>query len=62
MRDTIAGRFELLTPIAEGGSGAVWRAHDLRLGTECAAKVLRQRDSADLLRFVREQSVNLDHP
>ena len=62
MRDTIAGRFELLTPIGEGGSGAVWRAHDLRLGTECAAKVLRQRDSADLLRFVREQSVNLDHP
>ena len=62
MRDTIAGRFELLTPIAEGGSGAVWRAHDLRLGTECAAKLLRQRDSADLLRFVREQSVNLDHP
>ncbi|MDO4919795.1 serine/threonine protein kinase [Kocuria sp.] len=62
MRDTIAGRFELLTPIAEGGSGAVWRAHDLRLGHECAAKVLRQRDSADLLRFVREQSVNLDHP
>ncbi|RLZ02747.1 serine/threonine protein kinase, partial [Kocuria tytonicola] len=62
MRDTIAGRFELLTPIAEGGSGAVWRAHDLRLGRECAAKVLRQRDSADLLRFVREQSVNLEHP
>ncbi|RKQ36277.1 protein kinase domain-containing protein [Kocuria tytonis] len=62
MRDTIAGRFELLTPIAEGGSGAVWRAQDLRLGRECAAKVLRQRDSADLLRFVREQSVNLEHP
>ncbi|QMS56971.1 serine/threonine-protein kinase [Kocuria varians] len=62
MRDTIAGRFELLTPIAEGGSGAVWRAQDLRLGRVCAAKVLRQRDSADLLRFVREQSVNLEHP
>lgn len=62
MRDTIAGRFELLTPIAEGGSGAVWRAHDLRRGRECAAKVLRQRDSAELLRFVREQSVDLEHP
>ncbi|CAL8897564.1 hypothetical protein KVA01_06180 [Kocuria varians] len=62
MRDTIAGRFELLTPIAEGGSGAVWRAQDLRLGKVCAAKVLRQRDSADLLRFVREQSVHLEHP
>lgn len=62
MSDTIAGRFELLEPIAKGGSGAVWRAMDLKLGRECAAKVLRQRDSADLLRFVREQSVKLDHP
>lgn len=35
---------------------------DHKLGRECAAKVLRQRDSADLLRFVREQSVKLDHP
>ena len=62
MSDTIAGRFELLEPIAKGGSGAVWRAMDHKLGRECAAKVLRQRDSADLLRFVREQSVKLDHP
>ncbi|MBD2765545.1 protein kinase [Kocuria sp. cx-455] len=62
MSDTIAGRFELLEPIAKGGSGAVWRARDLKLGRDCAAKVLRQRDSADLLRFVREQSVKLDHP
>ena len=62
MSDTIAGRFELLEPIAKGGSGAVWRAMDHKLERECAAKVLRQRDSADLLRFVREQSVKLDHP
>lgn len=62
MSDTIAGRFELLEPIAKGGSGAVWRAMDHKLNQECAAKVLRQRDSADLLRFVREQSVKLDHP
>lgn len=62
MSDTIAGRFELLEPIAKGGSGAVWRAMDHKLHQECAAKVLRQRDSADLLRFVREQSVKLDHP
>lgn len=62
MSDTIAGRFELLEPIAKGGSGAVWRTMDHKLDRECAAKVLRQRDSADLLRFVREQSVKLDHP
>lgn len=62
MSDTIAGRFELLEPIAKGGSGAVWRAMDHKLNQECAAKVLRQRDSADLLRFVREQSVKLEHP
>ncbi|GGG55961.1 hypothetical protein GCM10011374_18610 [Kocuria dechangensis] len=62
MADTIAGRYTLIDPIARGGSGAVWRAWDCRLEQLCAAKVLRQRDSADLLRFAREQSVKLDHP
>ncbi|MFI7482679.1 serine/threonine-protein kinase [Kocuria sp. M1R5S2] len=62
MADTIAGRYTLIDPIARGGSGAVWRAWDLRLRQLCAAKVLRQRDSADLLRFAREQSVKLEHP
>lgn len=62
MADIIAGRFELIEPLAKGGSGAVWRAVDHKGNHECAAKVLRQRDSADLLRFVREQSVKLDHP
>lgn len=62
MADTIAGRFALLDPIATGGSGTVWFAHDLKLDSVCAAKVLRQRDSADLLRFVRENSVRIDHP
>ncbi|MFF0988603.1 serine/threonine-protein kinase [Kocuria nitroreducens] len=62
MADTIAGRYTLIDPIARGGSGSVWRAWDGRLQQLCAAKVLRQRDSADLLRFAREQSVKLDHP
>ena len=62
MADTIAGRYTLIDPIARGGSGSVWRAWDIRLQQLCAAKVLRQRDSADLLRFAREQSVKLDHP
>lgn len=62
MSDTIAGRYTLIDPIARGGSGTVWRSWDQRRNHVCAAKVLRQRDSADLLRFVREQSVKIDHP
>lgn len=62
MSDTIAGRYTLIDPIARGGSGTVWRSWDQRRSHVCAAKVLRQRDSADLLRFVREQSVKIDHP
>ncbi|MCT1921936.1 serine/threonine protein kinase [Brevibacterium luteolum] len=62
MSDTIAGRFTLLDPIASGGSGTVWIARDERFGNLCAAKVLRQRDSGDLLRFVRENTVRLNHP
>lgn len=60
--DVVAGRFALVDLVATGGSGAVWRARDLRLDQVCAAKVLRQRDSGDLLRFVREKGVQLDHP
>ena len=59
MSDTIAGRYTLIDPIARGGSGTVWRSWDQRRNHVCAAKVLRQRDSADLLRFVREQSVTV---
>ncbi len=59
--DVIAGRFALCDPIAAGGSGTVWRALDLRLGRFCAAKVMRRRESGDVLRFAREQSMRLDH-
>lgn len=62
MGQVIAGRFELLEPIADGGQGTVWHARDLRSGADCAAKVLKQSDSAALLRFVREQGVQVDHP
>lgn len=58
----IAGRFALCDPIGSGGSGTVWRAYDYKLRRYCAAKLLRQREAGDLLRFVREQSVRLDHP
>lgn len=57
----IAGRFELAEHLASGGSGSIWRAWDRRRNTWCAAKVLRQKDSAELLRFVREQGIQLDH-
>jgi len=62
MGEVIAGRFELLDPIARGATGSVWRAWDHKLQVSCAAKVLRQRDGADLMRFVREQSISSDHP
>lgn len=57
MSDLIAGRIELLDPLARGASGSLWRAIDRRYGAVCAAKVMRQRDGADVLRFVREQTV-----
>ncbi|GAA1487113.1 serine/threonine-protein kinase [Brachybacterium fresconis] len=58
----IVGRFALIDLIAKGGSGSVWRAWDSKTEMLCAAKVLRQRDSADLMRFVREKGVSFDHP
>ncbi|APX33787.1 serine/threonine protein kinase [Brachybacterium sp. P6-10-X1] len=62
MADVIVGRFALIDLIAKGGSGSVWRAWDSKTEMLCAAKVLRQRDSADLMRFVREKGVSFDHP
>lgn len=62
MADVIVGRFALIDLIAKGGSGSVWRAWDSKTKEICAAKVLRQRDSADLMRFVREKGVSFDHP
>ncbi|MGP9846004.1 serine/threonine protein kinase [Brachybacterium sp. 107] len=62
MADVIVGRFALIDLIAKGGSGSVWRAWDSKTEELCAAKVLRQRDSADLMRFVREKGVSFDHP
>lgn len=61
MGEVFAGRYELLDPIASGGMGTVWRVHDRTAGDVKAAKMLRQADAAMLLRFVREQSVRIDH-
>ncbi|UVY83365.1 protein kinase [Brachybacterium sp. NBEC-018] len=57
MSDVIAGRIALVDPLARGASGSLWRAVDRRHGAICAAKVMRQRDGAEVLRFVREQAV-----
>lgn len=61
MPEVIAGRFELIEHIAQGGSGSVWLARDRQTGRQCAAKVMRQSYSGELLRFVREQGVKFDH-
>ena len=58
----LAGRYVLLDQIGAGGMGSVWRAWDLRNRTFVAAKVLGQHDGSMLLRFVREQSVRIQHP
>lgn len=61
MGEVFAGRYELIDPIASGGMGTVWRVLDRHDGELKAAKMLRQADAAMLLRFVREQSVRIDH-
>lgn len=62
MGEVFAGRYELLEPIAEGGMGSVWTVRDLELGQVKAAKLLRQSDAGSVLRFIREQSMRIDHP
>jgi serine/threonine protein kinase len=60
--EAFAGRYRLIDLIGTGGMGSVWRAWDLRRGAFVAAKVLGQHDAATLLRFVREQSLRIQHP
>ncbi|KRF19613.1 serine/threonine-protein kinase [Nocardioides sp. Soil796] len=61
MGEVFAGRYELLDPIAMGGMGTVWCVLDRADHQVKAAKILRQSDAASLLRFVREQSMRIDH-
>lgn len=61
MGEVFAGRFELLSPIADGGMGSVWQVRDLRDSQVYAGKLLRQSDSASLLRFMREQGTRIHH-
>ena len=59
---TLAGRYVLVDRVGVGGTGSVWRAWDRRSRRFVAAKVLGHHHAALLLRFVREQSVRVQHP
>lgn len=43
----IAGKYRLLSPVAEGGMGVVWRAEDLQLAAPVAVKLLHARNLHD---------------
>lgn len=61
------GPYEIVSAIGAGGMGAVYRAHDTKLGRDAALKVLPELFAADpdrLARFKREAQVlaSLNHP
>jgi eukaryotic-like serine/threonine-protein kinase len=63
----LAGRYEIVGPIATGGMGEVWRARDRVLDRIVAAKVLRSEYMSDpsfLARFRNEarHTAGLTHP
>jgi serine/threonine-protein kinase len=66
--EVLAGRYELLERIAQGGMGEVYRGRDRQTGGEVAVKRLRSGPGADdaelLARFAREAEIlrRLDHP
>jgi len=61
------GRYEIVSPVGEGGMGEVWRATDISLGREVALKVLPEAFAGDAerrARFEREAKLlaSLNHP
>ncbi|MDC4233969.1 protein kinase [Actinomyces sp. B33] len=63
----LGGRYTLLTPIAQGGMGEVWKARDRVTGRIVAAKVLRPELSGEALplsrlRLEARNSMSVQHP
>ena len=63
----LGGRYTLLTPIAQGGMGEVWKARDRVSGHIVAAKVLRPELSGEelslsRLRLEARNSMSISHP
>lgn len=52
--EILAGRYELVSKLGQGGSGEVWKAVHRRLGINVAVKTPLVRDSETLERFRRE--------
>jgi len=66
-RGTRLGPYEIVSPLAAGGMGVVYRARDTRLGRDVAVKLLPDQVSADstvLARFEQEARIlaTLSHP
>ena len=67
IESTVDGRYQVITRIASGGMGEVYRAHDAVLGREVALKVLHPHLAGDrgfVDRFRREAraAAILNHP
>ncbi|WP_040434984.1 serine/threonine-protein kinase [Schaalia vaccimaxillae] len=63
----LGGRYTLITPIAQGGMGEVWKARDRVSGQIVAAKVLRPELSGEALSLSRlrleaRNSMSVQHP
>ena len=58
---TRLGPYEILAPIGAGGMGAVYRAHDPRMGRDVAVKVSAERFSDRFSREVHAVAA-LNHP
>src|SRR5262245_56584995 len=64
--ERIAGKYQLIRPLEEGGMGVVWVAHHLDLDVHVALKVLRLdlegTDVGDRLLREAQTAARLDHP